>query len=186
MLKGHFTHEPRVVTMKLYITKRHNKVVWEPFYIYIYLVSNTTSWNYTLMNIGTYKGFPQENTIPSWLLPYICSAQRCHYNARFKPDILYVVGHPYNTPPPEAPTPKFPIQFMKFLYYDRFVKESLAMKTTKYQIAHQQHNYKRMESSPTLGNSCWQKSNHTHPINKKTRNLIKNLGHQNQKSVQAN
>jgi hypothetical protein len=75
------------------ITKRHNKDVWE---ICKLLISNKLSRHYTLMNANTYNGLPQENTVPTWLLPCICDAQRCHCNAILKPDILCTIGHPYN------------------------------------------------------------------------------------------
>ena len=84
------------------ITKRHNKVVWE---IRKLIISNKISRHYTLMNACTYNGLPQENIVPTWLLPRTCGAQRCHCNTTFKPDILCIIGHPYNHPPPEAPTP---------------------------------------------------------------------------------
>ena len=79
-------------------TKRHNKVVWE-------LCKLIISRHYTLLNECTHNGLPQENTIPTWLLPCTCGAQRCHCNVMFKLDILCVIGHMYNHPPPEAPTP---------------------------------------------------------------------------------
>ena len=59
---------------------------------------------------------------------------RCHCNARLKPDILCVIGHPYNSPPPEAPTPEITIQYIEFTYCnDRFSTEILERKNTKYQ-----------------------------------------------------
>ena len=77
------------------------------------------------MNAGTYNELPQENTVPIWLLPCTCGTQRCHCNARLKPDILCILGHPYNHPPPEAPTPEITIQFIEFTYCsDRFTVES--------------------------------------------------------------
>ena len=84
------------------ITTRHNKAVWE---IRKLIISNKTSRYYTLMNTSTYNGLPQENTIPTWLLPCTCRALRCHCNVRFKHNILCIIGHPYNYPPPENPTP---------------------------------------------------------------------------------
>jgi hypothetical protein len=85
------------------ITKIHNKAVCE---IRKFIISNKISWHYTLMNASTYNGLPQENTIPTWLLLCTCNAQRCHYNVRFKPDILCIICHPYNYLPPEASTPE--------------------------------------------------------------------------------
>ena len=52
------------------------------------------------MNAGTHNELSQINTIPTWLLPCTCGAQRCHCFAMLKPDILCVIGHPYNHPPP--------------------------------------------------------------------------------------
>ena len=113
------------------ITNRHNKAVWE---IRKLLISNKITRYYTLMNAGIYNDSPQENTVPTWLLPCTCDTQRCHCNARLKPDILCVIGHPYNTPPPETPTQELTIQYIEFTYCnDRFAAETLERKTTKYQ-----------------------------------------------------
>ena len=60
--------------------------------------------------------YPQKNTVPTWLLRWTCDTQRCHCNARFKHDILCIIGHPYNHPPPEAPTPEITIQFIEFTF----------------------------------------------------------------------
>ena len=79
------------------ITNRHNKAVWE---IRKLLVSNAVTRSYILMNAGTYNNIPPENTVPPWLLPCTCAPLRCHCNARLKPDILCILGHPYNFPPP--------------------------------------------------------------------------------------
>ena len=78
------------------ITKRHNRAVWE---IRKLIVSARISRYYTLMNVGTHNDLPQENTVPPWLLSYICGTQRYHCNARLKPDILCIIGHSYNHPP---------------------------------------------------------------------------------------
>ena len=88
------------------------------------------------MNACTYHELPQENTIPIWLLPCTCGTQRCHCNAMLKPDILCILGHPYNSPPPppEAPTPKITIQFIAFTYCnDIFSDETSERKNVKYQ-----------------------------------------------------
>ena len=55
------------------------------------------------MNVGTFNNNPPENTVPSWILPRVCGQQRCHYNARFKPDLLCVKGLPYQSSPPIEP-----------------------------------------------------------------------------------
>jgi hypothetical protein len=113
------------------ITNRHNKAVWE---IRKLLVSNKITRHYILMNAGTYNDRPPENTVPPWLLPCTCATQRCHCNARLKPDILCVLGQPYNSPPPEVPTPITTIQFIEFTYCnDRFSDETTERKITKYQ-----------------------------------------------------
>ena len=73
------------------------------------------------MNAGTYNELPQENTVPTWLLPCTCGTHRCHCNAKFKPDILCVIGHPYNHPPQDTPITKITIHFIEFTYCnDRF------------------------------------------------------------------
>ena len=63
--------------------KRHNKAVWE---LRKLILSSQKSRCYILMNAGTFNNNPQENTVPPWLLPCTCEQQRCHCNARFKPD----------------------------------------------------------------------------------------------------
>jgi hypothetical protein len=86
------------------------------------------------MNAGTYNDHPPENTVPTWLLPCTCDTHGCHCNARLKPDILCVLGHPYNSPPPAGPTPTTTIQFIEFTYCnDRFSVDTIARKITKYQ-----------------------------------------------------
>jgi len=91
--------------------KRHNKAVWE---LRKLILSNNKSRNYTLMNVGTFNNNPQENIVPPWLLPCSCERQRCHCNARFKPDILCVKGFPYHDNPPTNPDNNFTIQFIEF------------------------------------------------------------------------
>jgi hypothetical protein len=77
------------------ITKRHNKVIWE---IRKLILSTIISRHYILMNAWSHNEIPQENTYPTWLLLCTCDAQRCHCNARLKPDTLCIIGHPYNHP----------------------------------------------------------------------------------------
>jgi hypothetical protein len=113
------------------ITNRHNKAVWETRKL---LVSNIITRHNILMNACIYNDLPQENTVPTWLLPCTCNTQRCQCNARLKPDILCVIGHPDNSPPPTAPTPEITIQFIEFTYCnDRFSTETRERKFTKYQ-----------------------------------------------------
>ena len=70
----------------------------------------------------------------TWILLYTCGTQRCHCNARLKPDILCIIGHLYNHPPLKAPTLGLTIHFIEFTYcYDRFVVQTLNRKTTNYQ-----------------------------------------------------
>ena len=53
---------------------------------------------------------------------------------RLKPDILCILGHPYNYPPPEVPTPEITIRYIEFTYYnDMFTVETSERKNTKYQ-----------------------------------------------------
>ena len=98
------------------------------------LMSNTSTRYYTLMNASVYNESPQENTVPAWLLPCTCDTSRCQCNARLKPDILCVLGHPYNSPPPVAPTSAITIQYIEFTYCnDRFHAATIERKTIKYQ-----------------------------------------------------
>ena len=77
---------------------------------------------------------PKKNTIPTWLLSCTCDTQRCHCNARLKPNIICLLGHQYNSPPLETPTPAITIQFIEFTYCnDRFSIETRERKITKYQ-----------------------------------------------------
>jgi len=86
------------------------------------------------MNGGTFNNNLQENTVPSWLLPCSCERQRCHYNARFKPDILCIKGLPYHSNPPTNPNNNFTIYFIEFTYSnDKFLQETIDNKIQKYQ-----------------------------------------------------
>jgi hypothetical protein len=85
------------------------------------------------MNAGAFNNNPQENTVPNWLLPCTCSTQRCHYNARFRPDILCVKGLPYQNAPPSEVDPNLTIQFIEFTYCnDKFSLEAIEAKNNKY------------------------------------------------------
>src|SRR4028119_2090007 len=68
------------------------------------------------MNAGIFYDKPQENTVPSWLLPCTCNTQKCHCNARLKPDILCIQGLEHNNHPPDTPTQDITIQFVEFTY----------------------------------------------------------------------
>jgi hypothetical protein len=112
-------------------TKRHNKAVWE---IRKLILSSQKSRCYTLMNAGTFNNNPQENTVPAWLLPCTCQQQRCHCNARFKPDLLCIKKLPHQSTPPLNPTNNLTVQFIEFTYTnDRFSQDTINNKTQKYQ-----------------------------------------------------
>ena len=86
------------------------------------------------MNARTYNNNPQENIIPPWLLPCTCGQQRCHCNARLKPDILCIKGLPYQHTPPTNPTNQLTVLFIEFTYTnDRFSQETTNNKIQKYQ-----------------------------------------------------
>ena len=86
------------------------------------------------MNAGIFNDKPQENTVPSWLLPCTCNTQKYHCNARLKPDILCVKGLPYDAPPPNHIDSHLTIQFIEFKYgNDRFSQEAIDIKIEKYQ-----------------------------------------------------
>ena len=86
------------------------------------------------MNAGTFNSNPQENTVSPWLLPCTCERQRCHCNARLKPDLLCIKGQPYQNNPPTSPTDNLIIQFIEFTYTnDRFSQEATNNKIQKYQ-----------------------------------------------------
>ena len=86
------------------------------------------------MNARTFDNNPQENTIPTWLLPCTCEQQRCHNNARFKPDLLCIKELPHQSTPPPHPTDNLTVQFIEFTYtYDRFPQDTIDNKIQKYQ-----------------------------------------------------
>ena len=86
------------------------------------------------MNAGTSNDNPPEYTVPPWLLLCICSFQRCHCNARFKPDIICIKGLPYQANPLNIPRNNLKIQFTEFAYCnDRFFPETIIQKIEKYQ-----------------------------------------------------
>ena len=93
--------------------QRHNKVVWK---IKKLLLSYPSIRYFILMNAGTFNNNPPENTIPPWLLACSCNIDRCHCNAKFKPDILHVIGLTYQSQPPNEPDSNKQIYFIKFTY----------------------------------------------------------------------
>jgi hypothetical protein len=112
-------------------TKRHNKAIWE---IRKLILSSPLSRCLTLMNAGIYNSLPPENTVPPWLLPYICLTSRYNCNAKYKPDILCVQGLPHLSPPPLTINPSLTIQFIEFTYTnDRYLEDKINTKINKYQ-----------------------------------------------------
>jgi hypothetical protein len=112
-------------------TKRHNKSVWE---LRKLILSAQKSRCYILMNAGTFNNNPQENTVPTWLLPCTCNQNRCHCNARFKPNLLCIKGLPHLNTPPTHPTDNLTVQFIDFTYTnDKFSQDTINNKIQKYQ-----------------------------------------------------
>ena len=63
----------------------------------------------------------------------ICCQQRCHCNARFKPDLLCVKGLPYQSLPPTELNENLTIQSIEFTYSnDRIPNDTTTKKTSKY------------------------------------------------------
>jgi hypothetical protein len=121
--------EPHIHKLRI---NRHNKVVQE---IRKLLISNAKSRCFILTNAGKIDGQPQENTVPNWLLPCSCinQTQRCHCNAKLKPDILCIRNHPYNAKPPQEPNQTLTVQFIEFTYCnDRYSSNKIQEKTKKY------------------------------------------------------
>jgi hypothetical protein len=86
------------------------------------------------MNAGTFNNSPQENTVPTWLLPCTCRQQRCQCNARLKPDLLCIKNLPHQSIPPITPTDNLIVQFIEFTYTnDRFFQDTINNKIHKYQ-----------------------------------------------------
>jgi hypothetical protein len=122
--------EPHIHKLRI---NRHNKAVQE---ICKFLISNTKSRCYILMNAGKTDGQAEENTIPQWLLPCTCNnqIQRCQCNAKLRLDILCIRNHPYNAKPPNQPNPTLTVQFIEFTYYnDRYSPDKIDEKTVKYE-----------------------------------------------------
>ena len=73
-----------------------------------------------------------KNTVPPWLLPCNCSMQRCHCNARLKPNLVCVRGLEHDSHPPNTPHPDITIQSFEFTYCnDRFSPETIDRKQDK-------------------------------------------------------
>lgn len=105
-------------------TTRHNKAVAEFRKL---IISSSNSRCYIFMNACTFNSNPQENIVPSWILPCTCQNQRCQCNARFKLDILCIRGIPYQHNPPLHPSPNIIIQYIEFTYRnDQFSTDKIA------------------------------------------------------------
>jgi AraC-like DNA-binding protein len=86
------------------------------------------------MNAWTFNNNPQENTVPTWLLPCTCEQQRCYCNAKFKPDLLYIKELPHQSTPPPHPIDNLTVQFIEFTYTnDRFLQYTINNKIQEYQ-----------------------------------------------------
>ena len=106
--------------------KKHNKIVWA---LRKFIVSCKHFRCYILMNVGTFNDNPPESTVLPCLLPCTCSLQRCHHNARFKPDIICIKGLLYQTNSLTTPVNNLKIQFIEFTYCnDRFSLETITKK----------------------------------------------------------
>ena len=110
--------------------QRHNKAIWEIRKLFL---SHPDTRSYITMNVETFNQNPLKNTIPSWLVNYTCHTPRCHYIARFKPNILYITSLPYQASPPTNPDPRYTIHFIEFTYTnDRFFEERVQQNINKY------------------------------------------------------
>ena len=110
-------------------TKRHNKAVWE---LRKLILSTQKSRCYTLNECGDIYRNPQDNTTPTWILLCTCRQQRCHCNARFKPDLLCVRELPHQSTPPTLPADNLTIQFIEFTYTnDKFSQDTINNKYPK-------------------------------------------------------
>ena len=111
--------------------KRHNKAVWA---LRKLIVSSKHTRCYICMNAGTFNENTPKSMVPPWLLPCTCGLQRCHCNARFKPDIICVKGLPYQANFPTTLENSLKIQFIEFTYCNnRFSSETITRKIEKYQ-----------------------------------------------------
>ena len=110
-------------------TQHHNKAVWK----IKKLLSHPTTRSFIFMNAGTFNANPLGNTARDSLLPCSYFTLPCQCNARFKPDILYIHGLPYQTLHPTDPNPQLIIQFIEFTYTnDCFFEERIKQKIDKY------------------------------------------------------
>ena len=152
-------------------TKRHNKALWA---LRKLLASSKHSRCYIRMNAGTFNENPPENTVPPWLLPCTCDLQRCHCNARFKPDIICVKGLPYQANSPTTPENNLKIQFIEFTYCnDRFSSKAITQKTEKYQPLLDNISNRGWNVEPLIVITAGAKAT-THSLNQNIRRKIQN------------
>ena len=90
------------------------------------------------MNARTFNNNPQEKysppMAPTLHMRTTKMQQRCHCNARLKPDLLCIKGLPYQGTPPSNPTYNLTIQYIEFTYTnDKFSQETINNKIQKYQ-----------------------------------------------------
>jgi len=99
------------------------------------IMSNKTSRCFNLINTGRTIDKQQENTVPTWLLTCRCidPAHNCNCGAKQRPDMLLILNHPHDSPPPNEPQPNLIIQFIEFTYcHDKFSPDIITQKETKY------------------------------------------------------
>ena len=130
------------------------------------LISNTTSRYYTLMNAKTYNGLPRETIISKRWLRCTCDAQWCHYFARFKHEILCIIGLPYNS------THHKPLHRTS-LYNSwnlHIIMIDLPQKPSTWKLQHINHSsttsQQAIDCHPNHGFGCKRMSHYTHPIMK--------------------
>ena len=117
------------------------------------------------MNARTHNELPHENTVPPWLLPCTCGTQRCHCNARLNPYILYIIGHPYNHPPPIIPHTWYHHTIHQIHVLQWHIRHwNPRQKNHKIPTTHKQHHNKGLERSPTHDTSCGCKRHNTYPM----------------------
>jgi hypothetical protein len=110
--------------------QRHNNAVWE---LHKFFFNTRTSRCFTLVNIRAKNNKAQDNTVPSWLLLYICPTKPCKCNIRLKSNILLVLNHPHDKPPLVKPITNVTIQFVECTYCnDKFPPKKIIEIKTKY------------------------------------------------------
>lgn len=87
--------------------ERHNNTIWELCELFL---TNKTSGCLTLITARGQNNKPQDNTVPSWLLPCACTTKLLKCNIRPKSNIILLSHHLHNLPPSQ-PTLEITIQF---------------------------------------------------------------------------